>query len=1026
VADSGQQVISPGVGGIDKTIYRLLTITQPKNKTCVWDWYGRLALGSHLFPGSSLHANVTNSEVSTSGIGARDVSIPVNEIEPQELSKDMAATQDQDHVWNLTKELSGLPGHFTDTCDEANRTVDGVTVRIEWERLPAEGNGDVTIVTNIYAKNPAAREVTLKTLTDDIYWGGQVRDTATASNIDIPAHSETLVLTHTTAADPAFATDIHDVATATYKDKVTNIDIPGSTTAEASATIEPSGLTTHETATIKDTESIDGTGLTFSVDEILDGSASGSFTGGYTLGDHVTGPLEWVSDEQSGDGFVEFHKSIHLSGPIGTEGTLSDTAELDSAPGVHLEVSREGNVDSTGCGTLEVVKHIVPAEGDDGRFELSIGSDLLADDVGNNGSTGAQQLDSGNYSVSEQAGDGTDLAKYDSAIECRDEGGEGDVVASGEGLSLEDVHVGDGDAIVCVITNTRRPGKLTVVKHLLPEGDGGLFDLLINRTIVANDASDGGSGSMDDLAPGDYTVSEAEGTGTSLDDYSSSIECRDDGGEGDVVASGEGTSLAGVAVDSNDDIVCTITNTLNPASLEVTKTEGGHQPVNGWTFTLSGDSLDEPLSQTADAEDNTPLFDDLAPGDYTLCETDIPSGWYSSLANADGAFTTEGGDVCVNITLSPGEDAKITVDNVQPAIHVEKTVRVGSSGAFSDEVSAHVGDTLEYHFEVTNTGNIPLAVSLADDRCDAAPEYVSGDTNDDDLLAVDDEVWIYKCSHAITSADLAAGPEFPNVAIATGTFGGGEEGGGGETHSVTDDDPALAHILDPKIHVEKLVAIGSGGFADSQTAEVGDTATYQLTVTNTGNTPLTVVLTDPRCDSAPVLQSGDANSDGKLDLTESWVYTCTHVVTSSDPDPLVNTATAVGTDEIGGTASDDDTATVDILPPVGGTLPETVVSGRAVLAGKTGCVARSFTARVSGRAIAKVVFRIDGRKVKTVSKPDKKGRFNFLVNPRKYKTGAHRLEATVTFDKKSGTRAKKLRLAFLRCARKVAPPRFTG
>jgi hypothetical protein len=42
--------------------------------------FRRLALGSHLFPGSSLHANLANQSLTTAGIGSKKVSIPVKEI----------------------------------------------------------------------------------------------------------------------------------------------------------------------------------------------------------------------------------------------------------------------------------------------------------------------------------------------------------------------------------------------------------------------------------------------------------------------------------------------------------------------------------------------------------------------------------------------------------------------------------------------------------------------------------------------------------------------------------------------------------------------------------------------------------------------------------------------------------------------------------------------------------------------------------------------------------------------------------
>jgi hypothetical protein len=40
--------------------------------------------------------------------------------------------------------------------------------------------------------------------------------------------------------------------------------------------------------------------------------------------------------------------------------------------------------------------------------------------------------------------------------------------------------------------------------------------------------------------------------------------------------------------------------------------------------------------------------------------------------------------------------------------------------------------------------------------------------------------------------------------------------------------------------------------------------------------------------------------------------------------------------------------------------------------------------------------------------------------------GVHRLVATVTFQRGTGTKTKKFRVSFQRCARKVAAPQFTG
>jgi hypothetical protein len=106
-------------------------------------------------------------------------------------------------------------------------------------------------------------------------------------------------------------------------------------------------------------------------------------------------------------------------------------------------------------------------------------------------------------------------------------------------------------------------------------------------------------------------------------------------------------------------------------------------------------------------------------------------------------------------------------------------------------------------------------------------------------------------------------------------------------------------------------------------------------------------------------------------------------------------------------------------------LGDVVEPGTARLAGRSGCVARSFYATVRGKQITKVVFRIDGKKRATVSSPDSKGRFKFKVNPKKFKPGSHLLVARSTFAADSNTAPKTMRLRFSRCVKKTAPA-FTG
>jgi hypothetical protein len=102
------------------------------------------------------------------------------------------------------------------------------------------------------------------------------------------------------------------------------------------------------------------------------------------------------------------------------------------------------------------------------------------------------------------------------------------------------------------------------------------------------------------------------------------------------------------------------------------------------------------------------------------------------------------------------------------------------------------------------------------------------------------------------------------------------------------------------IGLVKLERDGSSGqyLPGPITVNVGDTIDYLMTVTNTGSTSLVLDFTDPVCAgtlSAPAVVSGtyDASSN-TLSAGGAIQYTCTHLVTSSDPSPFVNTANVTG------------------------------------------------------------------------------------------------------------------------------------
>lgn len=356
-ATSGATTITAsggGVGGADQTIYRLVTVTQQAGATCVYDYYQRLALGAHSFSGSSLQSNLWNQSLDSSGIGEKRLSIPVEEIAPQELKKDMTATQGSDHVWDLTKEATPATVSFGNTCDASQSRSAGVAITISWERKAASPFGVITVLTHVYATNPAARVITTS-VTDDIRSGTTVLDTALSGPIDVPANtSNFLVLTHQTTV-PDGTTDLNDAATGTYTDKDTGIPIPGSTTATASADVQLSGPELNQTATISDDESITGS-FEYSADSFS--GASGSFQGGYVLGTKTSGTVSWLSDSQSGDGSVTFDKTVYVDSGVNSSGTLSDTATLNGSDGFSKQATASVSVSADARVTLTINKSI--------------------------------------------------------------------------------------------------------------------------------------------------------------------------------------------------------------------------------------------------------------------------------------------------------------------------------------------------------------------------------------------------------------------------------------------------------------------------------------------------------------------------------------------------------------------------------------------------------------------------------------------------------------------------------------------
>ena len=124
------------------------------------------------------------------------------------------------------------------------------------------------------------------------------------------------------------------------------------------------------------------------------------------------------------------------------------------------------------------------------------------------------------------------------------------------------------------------------------------------------------------------------------------------------------------------------------------------------------------------------------------------------------------------------------------------------------------------------------------------------------------------------------------------------DAGGNLSNTVTADSvesaPATSTLNIPIAQSPSINVVKSS--TTSSVTAAGQVVPYTFTVTNTGNMTLTgITVSDPKCDAAPTLSSGDTNARLEAAATETWVYGCSHTVTQAEVDAggnLSNTVTA--------------------------------------------------------------------------------------------------------------------------------------
>lgn len=302
----------------------------------------------------------------------------------------------------------------------------------------------------------------------------------------------------------------------------------------------------------------------------------------------------------------------------------------------------------------------------------------------------------------------------------------------------------------------------------------------------------------------------------------------------------------------------------------------------------------------APAYNVTQIFDDS--GNYP----DFTVNWMSGLTDIDSdgqvddlaagasasayyevAFDGDSDTTLINLAMVYGNDAPtggnqisasdsatvfIDAPEFVPSITINKT----TNGSDSPTVLA--GSAVNWSYLVTNTGNVPLtSIAVVDDQgvSVSCPET---------SLAVAGQMTCTASGTAIVGA-------YSNIGTVTANY---------ETQTVSASDASSYFGANPKISLLKT--------PDTQVVIEGETATFTIAVTNTGNVALSNLnVADPLAPSC-------IKSETSLAVSQTVTYSCSlsNVLAS-----FINTATATAVwESVTVTSTDTASVTVDFLPKI--------------------------------------------------------------------------------------------------------------
>ncbi len=320
--------------------------------------------------------------------------------------------------------------------------------------------------------------------------------------------------------------------------------------------------------------------------------------------------------------------------------------------------------------------------------------------------------------------------------------------------------------------------------------------------------------------------------------------------------------------------------------------KGGNAVSSSFTWTVSSNS--DVLGASSSVSPQTSINQTL----YNLSNT-TQTVTYTVTPKATGAGTCEGNPFTVTVTV--------------PVCSSISIVKVADKASVSK-----AGDVITYTIAVSNTGNANQTnVKVTDPFISASaltnPVKTGGNT--DDILERD-ETWTYVGTYVVTQTDL---DNYGNPTFSSGKII--------NTVSIVTSELPTAKTATSVVTINKtstytLVKSITGG---STYAAVGDVLSYDIAVTNTGNTTLSnLKVTDTKA----VIASG--NPIVSLSPGTTVTLTASHAVTQSDIDAgqHTNFVTGTATDSQGTTVTDTgNTVTSTVTAHPSYTLVKSITGG---------------------------------------------------------------------------------------------------